>query len=72
MRKEIERLAGGGDPFPEKITFGKCVRRWLKDSESRLRPRTHERYRSLLEGNALPILRNVQPIASGRDTSARY
>jgi integrase len=67
-RREVaEKLTTGlkavqdGMPLsPERVTFGNFVITWLGDVKSTLRPRTHERYESLLRLHALPGLGRVK------------
>lgn len=59
-RQLLTRIDAGGDAFPEEILFRDLVRRWLGHKASRVRPRTLERYRSLLERDLVPALGNME------------
>lgn len=60
LREFIRHLEGGGDPFPENLTTRAYVERWLDHQGARVRPRTLERYRQLLDGHLLPALGDVR------------
>ena len=48
LRRYVTRVESGGDPFPENLTLGSYLDRWLEHQTARLRPRTHQRYTQLL------------------------
>jgi integrase len=59
-RDELKRLDDGGDPYPERLTARAYIDRWIGHQADRVRPRTLERYRQLLDGHVLPVIGDVQ------------
>lgn len=59
-RDELKRLDDGGDPYPERLTARAYIDRWTGHQAGRVRPRTLERYRQLLDGHVLPVIGDVQ------------
>lgn len=56
----LKAVQDGMPLSPERLTFGNFVITWLGDVKSTLRPRTHERYESLLRLHAVPVLGRVK------------
>ncbi len=64
LAKLVKAANEGSFVEPSKITFGDWLETWLAGTSDRVRPRTHERYRSLVEnhlrlGHQRPGLGNV-------------
>ncbi len=59
LAKLIRAANEGSFVEPSKITFGDWLETWLASVSDRVRPRTHERYKSLIENHLRPGLGSV-------------
>lgn len=60
LRKLLQRLDRGGDPFPKNMTLREYCEKWLDHQRSRIRPRTWERYSSILGMHVMPEIGAVR------------
>lgn len=59
LAKLIRAVNDGSFVEPSNITFGDWLETWLAGASDRVRPRTHERYKSLVENHLRPGLGSV-------------
>jgi integrase len=60
LRVFLGHMAAGGDPFPDKVTFGQFARQWLDHHKTQVEPRTWTRYEQLLRVHLFPALGAMQ------------
>jgi integrase len=56
VRAFLAEVDAGGDPFAEEIILRDYLDRWLEHVAGRVRPRTHLRYRQVLDRHVTPVI----------------
>lgn len=56
----ITKLESGADPFPKHLTLAQFVEHWLEHQRDRIRPRTLQRYKTLLTTHVTPEIGHLQ------------